>query len=202
MTANTGSSPSTSLGGETPLWDFPRARCARGEVATYVVARTLGWPNVPATVCATGRSGWNPSSASCRPIPTSTTSRSPRRFPAEFRRVAAFDLVINNADRKAGHCLLGERADPRRRPRRVLQRRAEAPHGDLGLHRRADRGDRPRGPRRLADDVEGEAAAEELANLLAEPELVALAARARAVSTLDRFPEPGPDRRPFPWPPI
>ena len=30
------------------------------------------------------------------------------RFPEEFRRVAAFDMVVNNADRKSGHCLLGE----------------------------------------------------------------------------------------------
>ena len=29
------------------------------------------------------------------------------RFPDEFVRIAAFDLVVNNADRKAGHCLLG-----------------------------------------------------------------------------------------------
>ena len=26
----------------------------------------------------------------------------------DFRRVALFDVVVNNADRKGGHCLLGE----------------------------------------------------------------------------------------------
>ena len=26
--------------------------------------------------------------------------------PDEFRRVALFDMVVNNADRKGGHCLL------------------------------------------------------------------------------------------------
>src|SRR3970282_2271123 len=29
------------------------------------------------------------------------------RMPDEFRKVALFDAVVNNADRKSGHCLLG-----------------------------------------------------------------------------------------------
>src|SRR3970282_889006 len=29
------------------------------------------------------------------------------RMPDEFRRIALFDAVVNNADRKSGHCLLG-----------------------------------------------------------------------------------------------
>ena len=29
------------------------------------------------------------------------------RYDDEFRRICAFDIVINNTDRKAGHCVLG-----------------------------------------------------------------------------------------------
>ncbi|HZB79397.1 MAG TPA: phosphatidylinositol kinase, partial [Actinomycetota bacterium] len=43
--------------GETPLWDFPEGTLCAREVATYVVARTLGWPNVPATVLRDGPYG-------------------------------------------------------------------------------------------------------------------------------------------------
>ena len=43
--------------GETPLWDFPEGTLCAREVATYVVARTLGWPDVPATVLRDGPFG-------------------------------------------------------------------------------------------------------------------------------------------------
>src|SRR5207247_11454940 len=33
--------------GEAPLWAFPPGTPCRREVAAYVVARSLGWPNVP-----------------------------------------------------------------------------------------------------------------------------------------------------------
>ena len=189
--------------GETPLWDFPEGTLCAREVATHVVARTLGWPNVPATVLRDGPFGIGSVQRFVPSEPNEHYFTLAERFPAEFRRVAAFDLVINNADRKAGHCLLGEDGlihvvdhgvcfsdEPKLRTviwDFIGEPIEETVRGDLA---------------RLADDVERGRVREELANLLAEPELAALAARARSVSTLDRFPEPGPDRRPFPWPPI
>ena len=44
---------------------------------------------------------------------------------APLRRMAVFDVVVNNADRKGGHVLpMPRRAPLRRRPRRLLPRRA------------------------------------------------------------------------------
>ena len=68
--------------GEMPLWDFPEGTLCRREVAAYVVARELGWPNVPPTVLREGPEGTglrrSCSSSSTR---RSTTSRSRGRTP-------------------------------------------------------------------------------------------------------------------------
>ena len=114
-----------------------------------------------------------------------------------------FDLVINNADRKAGHCLLGDDGRIYVVDHGVCF--SEEPKlrtviwdfiGDaLEDAVRADM-------HRLADEVREGPVRVELANLLAEPELEALESRAREVAAMKRFPEPGEDHRPFPWPPI
>ncbi len=94
--------------GETPLWDFPEGTLHRREVAAFVVAAALGWPNVPPTVLRDGPEG--PGSLQLfvrfQVGEHYFTLQDERR--EDFRRVALFDLVVNNADRKAGHCLLGE----------------------------------------------------------------------------------------------
>lgn len=190
-------------GGETPLWDFPDGTLCAREVATYVVARTLGWPNVPATVLRDGPYGVGSVQRFVPFVPEEHYFTLGDRFLAEFRGVATFDLVVNNADRKAGHCLLGQDGhiyivdhgvcfsqEPKLRT--VIWDFIGEP---LEEQVRVDL-------RRLASDVRRGTVRDELANLLAEPELDALAARADAVARMDRFPDPGPDRRPFPWPPI
>lgn len=189
--------------GETPLWDFPEGTLCAREVATYVIARTLGWPNVPATVLRDGPYGVGSAQRFVTFDPEEHYFTLVERFAAEFRRVAAFDMVVNNADRKAGHCLVGEDGriyvvdhgvcfseEPKLRT--VIWDFVGDP---LEEQARADL-------RRLAGDVRSGPVREELANLLSETELEALEARAEAVASMERFPEPGPDRRPFPWPPI
>jgi hypothetical protein len=189
--------------GETPLWDFPEGTLCAREVATYVVARTLGWPNVPATLLRDGPFGVGSVQRFVPSDPEEHYFTLADRFPTEFRRVAAFDLVVNNADRKAGHCLLGEDGriyvvdhgvcfseEPKLRT--VIWDFIGEPLED---ETRADL-------RRLAREVHEGQVGSELANLLARPELESLAARAREMAAMERFPEPGEDHRPFPWPPI
>jgi hypothetical protein len=189
--------------GEVPLWDFPEGTLCAREVATYIVSRALGWPNVPATILRDGPYGVGSVQRFVQVDPEEHYFTLAERFPAEFRRVAAFDMVINNADRKAGHCLLGEDGriylvdhgvcfsdEPKLRT--VIWDHVGEPFEEQA---RSD-------VRRLAGAVRSGPMREELANLLSEDELVALEARAEAVAAMERFPEPGPDRRPFPWPPI
>ena len=107
----------------------------------------LGWPNVPATVLRDGPYGIGSVQRFVPFDPEEHYFTLGDRFGAEFRRVAAFDLVVNNADRKAGHCLLGEDGRIYVVDHGVcFSRGAEAPHGDLGLHRRTARGTGAGGP--------------------------------------------------------
>jgi uncharacterized repeat protein (TIGR03843 family) len=189
--------------GESPLWDFPDGTLCQREVAAFVVSRSLGWPNVPATVLRDGPYGVGSVQRFVAADPEEHYFTLAGRFPSEFRKIAAFDLVINNADRKAGHCLLGEDGrihvvdhgvcfsdEPKLRTviwDFVGEPIEPALRDDLT---------------RLARDARDGRLRDQLDGLLSDREREALADRAGDVAAMERFPEPGPDRRPFPWPPI
>ena len=189
--------------GEMPLWDFPEGTLCQREVAAYVVARELGWPNVPPTVLREGPEGVGSTQLFIE------FDASQHYFTLEgthadaFRKVALFDVVVNNADRKGGHCLLGTgRHDLGDRPRRVLQRRPEAPHGDLGVRRRADPARTPR--RRPVVPRSGcpaRTCGRSWAPCSPSTSSRRSSERIDGVLLAGVFPEPGPGR-PYPWPPV
>ena len=90
-----------------PLWDFPEGTLCQREVAAYVVARELGWPNVPPTVLRDGPEGVGSTQLFVEFDPSQHYFTLEGTHADEFREVALFDVVVNNADRKGGHCLLG-----------------------------------------------------------------------------------------------
>jgi uncharacterized repeat protein (TIGR03843 family) len=92
--------------GELPLWDFPYGTLCRREVAAFALAQALGWPNVPPTVLRDGPQGEGSVQLFVEADPAEQYFTLRDRFPDEFRRVAAYDVVAGNGDRKAGHCLL------------------------------------------------------------------------------------------------
>ncbi len=94
--------------GEMPLWDFPEGTLCQREVAAYVVARELGWPNVPPTVLREGPEGLGSTQLFVEFDPSQHYFTLEGTHADAFRRVALFDVVVNNADRKGGHCLLGD----------------------------------------------------------------------------------------------
>ncbi len=95
--------------GERPLWDFPAGLYKR-EVAAYVVSEALGWAFVPETVLRDGPFG---EGSLQRFVPADfeqhyfTLLEFPEHHDA-LQAMCVFDLLVNNADRKGGHCLLGE----------------------------------------------------------------------------------------------
>ncbi len=95
--------------GERPLYDFPYGTLYQREVAAYEYSRLLGWHLVPPTVVRDGPHGVGSMQLFVPHDPAHHyfDLRQTKRFDEQLARVAAFDLVANNADRKGGHLLLG-----------------------------------------------------------------------------------------------
>ncbi|MBN1137093.1 MAG: SCO1664 family protein [Anaerolineae bacterium] len=190
--------------GERPLWDFPHGSLGRREVATCLVAEALGWDLVPPTVLRDGPygSGSVQLFVDAQEEMNFFTIQGDARYTKDLKRLAALDVICNNADRKAGHCLIDQdgrlwaidnaltfHVDHKLRtviwdfagmllPVRIVSDLKRL----LGLL------DEPEaGPRRA------------LGELLSEEEISALAQRAQNLVGATRYPTPGPWRA-VPWP--
>jgi uncharacterized repeat protein (TIGR03843 family) len=117
--------------GERPLWDFPDGTLAGREVASYAVSEAFGWDVVPLTILRDGPHGpgmvqlWREPDPDQDAVDLVPAGRVPDGFRHVFdgldehdrsislvhedtdplRRMAVFDVVVNNADRKGGHVL-------------------------------------------------------------------------------------------------
>jgi uncharacterized repeat protein (TIGR03843 family) len=96
--------------GERPLWDFPTGLWKR-EIAAWLVDDALGWDIVPPTV---RRDDAPLGVGSLQQFVDADfeqhyfTLLEDERFHPQLRRMCAFDLIVNNTDRKGGHCLVDE----------------------------------------------------------------------------------------------
>lgn len=93
--------------GEIPLWDFPQGTLYRRECAAYILAEAIGWSFVPPTVVRDGPLGVGSLQLYVAADPDANYFTFGKERTAEMQRIALFDYIANNADRKAGHCLLG-----------------------------------------------------------------------------------------------
>jgi len=189
--------------GEAPLWDFPDGTLYRREMAAYVVSRALGWELVPPTVVRDGPFGVGMVQLFIDHEPTEHYLTLYESHGDVFRRVAAFDVVLNNADRKSGHCLL----------QRDTGRIFVVDHG-VTFHAHPKlrtviwdfAGEKlPAGVKadlaRLARVLASGELRETLGGLLDREEIAALEARTAGLIRHGTYPEPGPGR-PYPWPPV
>jgi len=94
--------------GEQPLWDFPIKTLARREVAAYMVSEALGWELVPPTTFRLKGAPMGPGSVQffIEHDPNTHFFTFKKKEKTQFQKVMAFDILINNADRKGGHFLL------------------------------------------------------------------------------------------------
>ncbi len=93
--------------GERPLWDFDSGSLYKREQAAFLLSRLLGWPDVPLTLVREGPYGVGSVQLYVESDPEVTYFDLMSDRTADLERFAVFDLLANNADRKAGHCLLG-----------------------------------------------------------------------------------------------
>lgn len=94
--------------GEIPLWDFPDGTLHLRERAAYLLSELLGWRFIPRTICRDGPYGIGSMQAFVKHNPREHYFTLRDRYPSELQRFCLFDWLANNADRKAGHVLLGE----------------------------------------------------------------------------------------------
>ena len=191
------------IAGERPLWDFPDGTLAEREVAAYAVSAASGWGIVPPTVLRDGPAGrgmvqlWI---AEDDEVDVVALLR--RRDSAELRRMAVFDAVINNADRKGGHIL------PSTAGRLYGVDHGVAFHAEAKLRTVLWQWAGDRVPAELRDDLarlrtvlDAELGAK-LRTLLTTPEVRATARRVERLVSSGRYPEPSGDWPPVPWPPM
>jgi len=215
------------VAGEAPLWDFPAGTLARREVAAFLVSESLGWDVVPRTWLRDGPFGegmvqlWqeeDPAQDAVDLFPADEVPASGwltvlegededgRRLvlahedTPPLRRMAVFDVIVNNADRKGAHILA--MADGHRhgvdhgltfhredKLRTVLW-------GWVGDELSAEDRD---GVRRVLDGLQGELG-ERLRDLLSAEEITALTERCDRLLDDGRFPGPSGLTPAVPWP--
>lgn len=93
------------VAGEIPLWDFPGSTLYRREYAAFLVARRLGWDFIPTTIIRDGPHGIGSVQRYIEPEPDAHYYTFRDEHVEELKRIALFDIITNNADRKAGHTL-------------------------------------------------------------------------------------------------
>ncbi|MCE2403877.1 MAG: SCO1664 family protein [Dehalococcoidia bacterium] len=91
--------------GEIPLWDFPDHTLYKREYAAYLFSRVLGWDFIPLTVIREGPHGIGSLQYYVDHDPRATYYDLRETDSDALRTMACFDLVSNNADRKAVHFL-------------------------------------------------------------------------------------------------
>lgn len=91
--------------GERPLFDFPLGTLTRREVAAYLVSEALGWAIAPPTLLRDGPHGEGMLQRWIDIDETADVIDMVNGDDLRLRRIAVFDAIVNNTDRKAGHLL-------------------------------------------------------------------------------------------------
>jgi uncharacterized repeat protein (TIGR03843 family) len=192
------------VAGERPLWDFPDGTLAQRERAAFLTSDVLGWMIVPPTVLREGPHGLGSIQFYIDHDPERHYFTFDDSLRPQVLRLALFDVIINNADRKGGHCLLDSQGHvwgidhgisfhAQNKLRTVIWDYAGEPIAEELL---AD-------CERLLCTLEDASSAykQALCQLLTSAEIMALGARIRRLLRARTYPAPGPGPN-YPWPPV
>ena len=188
--------------GEIPLWDFPMGTLYKREFAAYLVSQSLGWGFIPCTVIRSGPYGVGSVQRFVDVDPYSSYFTIREEATDDLERIALFDCLTNNADRKASHCFrdsAGEiwsidhgltfHAEPKLRT--VIWDFEGEPIAPALLEQLSA----------FLDGLRAEGGvSRQLERLLSASEAQALQDRAERLIRTGRFPPQDPYRRNVPWP--
>lgn len=93
--------------GEAPLWDFPSGTLYKREYGSYLLSQILNWNMVPLTVVRDGPYGVGSLQLFIEHNPEVHYFSLKDSCAEQLKKIACFDLVSNNADRKGVHCIQG-----------------------------------------------------------------------------------------------
>jgi hypothetical protein len=189
--------------GEAPLSDFPDGTLYRRERAAYVVSDALGWGLIPPTIVREEGlgAGLGALQLFVEHDPAQNYFTIKDNHIETMKRIALFDWLTNNADRKGGHCLLASdghiwcidqgltfHAEDKLRTV-IWEFQGQVPPPDLveDVRRLRERLDTDR---KLIEELESLLSAHELRRFRERAELIAEGAV---------YPPP-PPWRPYPWP--
>lgn len=190
--------------GERPLWDFPDGTLCQRETATFLTSEALGWRLVPPTVMHEGTRGEGSLQLFLMHDPEQHFFTFSEQEIPQLKKLSVFDAVVNNADRKGGHCLLDS------------DRRLWGIDHGLTFHTVNklrtviwDYAGQPIDDDLLADleklcarlDDEEDSYTQQMLTLLSSVEVKAQRMRARRMLQSKKYPLPGPGPN-RPWPPI
>lgn len=190
--------------GERPLWDFPDGTLCYRETAAFLTSRQLGWEIVPPTVLREGPRGLGSVQFYIDHDPEMNYFTFGTEFAPQLMRISAFDHLINNADRKGGHCLLdseghiwgidhGIAFNSVHKLRSVIWDFAGQPIPEDLLVSIGCLFD-------ALDDPENDYN-QSMRKLLSAQEMRAFQSRLRYILKHKRYPTPGPGPN-YPWPPV
>ncbi|MFN8446492.1 MAG: SCO1664 family protein [Caldilineaceae bacterium] len=193
--------------GETPLYDFEWGTLCQRETAAFLISSALEWGLVPPTVLRNGKHGIGSVQFYIDHDPNIHyfNIHDDARFAETLRRLSLFDYICNNADRKSGHCLIGNDGQlwaidhgicfhTDYKLRTVIWEFAGQPIPERLLQ----------DMHKLQCDFEDQRSviAQGVCRLLNESEREKMNERLEQLLKQKQFPAPHPQRRNYPWPPV
>ncbi len=191
--------------GERPLWDFPEGMLCKRERASFLTSEELDWHIVPPTVLRDGPHGFGSVQFFIDHNPEVHYFAFDESKIPQVKRIAIFDYLVNNADRKGGHCLVDSQghvwgidhgitfhAAPKLRT--VIWDFAGQSVNEPLLAN----------INRLCESVSDRDTeySKALRDLLSEREIAAFQNRIQHILKNKKYPRPGPGGPNYPWPPI
>lgn len=188
--------------GERPLWDFPDGTLCQREVAAFMISEALGWGIVPPTILRRGPHGIGMVQLFIEHNPDRHYFNLDTKYRPQLYKVALFDWITNNADRKAGHCLLDAQGKIWAIDHGICfhsQPKLRTVIWDFAGEKIPP--DLLDDMRRLCDKLGQPDFSSRLLDMLSRHELDSLAQRTQEIISAGVFPHPGSGRH-YPWPPV